>query len=126
MTVVLAAEDDQSILDLLVFTLGGAGHEVLACATGTAAFDTALAERPDLVLLDVAMPGMSGLDVCRRLRADPRTAALPVIMLTARARWLDVNAGFDAGADDYLVKPFSPSELLQRIDTLLAHVSGAV
>jgi two-component system, OmpR family, phosphate regulon response regulator PhoB len=118
---VLVAEDDPAILDLLVFTLRGSGHEVLTRTDGKAALEAATTEHPDLVVLDVAMPGATGLDVCRELRSNASTARLPVIMLTARARWLDVSVGFEAGADDYLVKPFSPDELLRRIDTLLAH-----
>jgi len=121
---VLVAEDDPAILDLLAFTLESSGHEVVPCVNGTAALEAAQQRSPDVVVLDVAMPQMSGLEVCRALRRDGSTARLPVILLTARARWLDVSAGFDAGADDYLVKPFSPLELLRRIDALLAHAPG--
>ncbi len=124
MATVLVAEDDPAILDLLVFTLQSSGHSVLPCVNGTTALQAAQQGSPDVVLLDVAMPGMSGLEVCRRLRRDEGTARLPVILLTARARWLDVGAGFDAGADDYLVKPFSPLDLVARIDALLEHAPG--
>jgi DNA-binding response OmpR family regulator len=125
MATVLVAEDDRMILDMLVFTLEGAGHRVLTRTDGLAALEAARRERPDLVLLDIAMPGATGHEVCQSLRAEPGTAGLPVIMLTARAQWLDVSAGFDSGADDYLVKPFSPQELLERIEHLLSSTGQA-
>jgi DNA-binding response OmpR family regulator len=119
MVTVLVAEDDTEVRDLIVFTLEDAGYHVTTAIDGASALASAEQTRPDLVLLDVAMPEASGLEVCRALRKQPETAATPIIFLTARARWLDVNAGFDSGADDYLVKPFSPQELVHRIGTLL-------
>ena len=86
------------------------------------ASSTAWGVRPDLVILDWAMPEMSGLDVCLALRADPATAGIPVIMLTAKAQEAQVEQGFAAGADDYIVKPFSPRELVRRVEALLARV----
>ena len=116
----LIAEDDPDIRELLNFRLAAAGHAVTAVEDGPSALDAAAEAAPDLVLLDVMMPGLSGIDVCRALRARPETADLPVILLTARSQEADVQAGFRAGADDYITKPFSPRELVSRINALLA------
>jgi two-component system phosphate regulon response regulator PhoB len=119
MSKVLVAEDDLAIRELLGYLLDSSGHEVLTCADGTTALDLARREHPDLAVLDVSMPGMTGLEVCRALRASGETELLPVLILTSHGQWLDVSTGFDAGADDYLVKPFEPAVLLDRIRTLL-------
>ncbi|WP_067473294.1 response regulator transcription factor [Actinomadura hibisca] len=119
MATVLVAEDDADIRDLIVFKLEQAGHTVIAVGDGRTALREASARSPDIALLDVMMPGMSGIDVCRALRAQPATLALPVIMLTARAQESDVETGLAAGADDYIVKPFSPRELTSRVQTVL-------
>jgi DNA-binding response OmpR family regulator len=124
MSTVLVAEDDLAIRDLLTFLLDTSGHQVLACADGGSALATARREHPDLAILDVSMPGINGIEVCRALREAADTEQMPVIMLTSHGQWLDVSTGFDAGADDYLVKPFEPSELMSRITTLLEQ-SGA-
>jgi DNA-binding response OmpR family regulator len=116
---VLVADDDRTILDLVAFTLRGAGHRVVACTDGPSVLSAARLERPDLILLDVAMPGVTGLEVCRTLRAESGTAGVPVVMLTARAQWFDVSTGFESGADDYIVKPFNPSDLVQRVELML-------
>lgn len=120
MAIVLIAEDDSDIRDLIVFKLEQAGHTVLAAENGQAALKVAAGRTPDVALLDVMMPGMSGLDVCRALRERPETARIPIIMLTARAQESDVQTGLKAGADDYIVKPFSPRDLTQRVETVLA------
>jgi DNA-binding response OmpR family regulator len=116
----LIAEDDPDIRELISFRLTAAGHSVTAVEDGPSALDAAGQVAPDLVLLDVMMPGLSGIDVCRALRARPESADLPVILLTARSQEADVQAGFRAGADDYMTKPFSPRELVSRINALLA------
>ncbi len=116
---VLIAEDDPDVRDVVAFRLEQAGHEVVPVADGVAALAEVRRRVPELVVLDVAMPGMSGLDVCRVLRSDPATAALPIMILTARGREDDVAGGFRAGADDYLVKPFSARELAARVRALL-------
>lgn len=116
----LIAEDDPDIRELLSFRLAAAGHAVTAVEDGPSALDAAAEAAPDLVLLDVMMSGLSGIDVCRALRARPETSGLPVILLTARSQEADVQAGFRAGADDYMTKPFSPRELVSRIEALLA------
>jgi DNA-binding response OmpR family regulator len=122
MTTVLIADDDKDIRDLVVFKLEQVGFTVVAVADGPSALAAAKQDTPDLAVLDVMMPGMSGVDVCRELRADDATAGLPVILLTARAMEADVQTGFAAGADDYVVKPFSPRELVSRVQAVLARL----
>lgn len=119
MTGVLVAEDDPDVRELVIFKLEQAGYDVVGVADGPAVIRAVAEHRPDLVLLDISMPGMSGLDVCRQLRADPASAATRIMLLTARAQEHDVTNGFAAGADDYLVKPFSPRELAGRVQALL-------
>jgi DNA-binding response OmpR family regulator len=119
MTAVVVAEDDTDVRELVAFKLEQAGFDVIAVEDGPSALSAAERHRPDLVVLDVAMPGMSGLDVCRMLRANPATIDTPIMMLTARAQERDVESGFQAGADDYLVKPFSLRELVSRATALV-------
>jgi len=119
-TVVLVADDDADIRDLVAFKLEQVGLEVVAVEDGQAALERARAVLPTLAVLDVSMPGLSGIDVCRMLRADPATAGMMIIMLTARVQEKDVEGGFSAGADDYVTKPFSPRELVSRIQALLS------
>jgi two-component system, OmpR family, phosphate regulon response regulator PhoB len=119
-TVVLVADDDADIRDLVAFKLEQAGLEVVAVEDGQAALEQARARQPTLAVLDVSMPVLSGIDVCRILRADPLTAGMLIIMLTARVQEHDVEGGFSAGADDYVTKPFSPRELVSRIQALLS------
>ncbi|PWJ56088.1 Response regulator receiver domain-containing protein [Quadrisphaera granulorum] len=119
MTTVLVADDDLDIRELVAFKLAQAGYEVRSAPDGAAALDLARAGGVDIVVLDLMMPGLSGLDVCAELRRQEATADLPVIMLTARAQDQDVASGFAAGADDYVVKPFSPRELVSRVQAVL-------
>jgi two-component system phosphate regulon response regulator PhoB len=119
-TVVLVADDDADIRDLVTFKLEQTGLEVIAVEDGQAALEQAQARLPTLAVLDVSMPGLSGIDVCRILRADPATAGMLIIMLTARVQEQDVEGGFSAGADDYVTKPFSPRELVSRVQALLS------
>ncbi|GII24548.1 response regulator transcription factor [Planosporangium mesophilum] len=120
MTAILIADDDPDIRDLIAFKLEQAGYDVIAVDNGLAALSAARETPPDLAVLDVMMPGMSGIDVCRELRGNAPTATLPIILLTARAQEGDVEVGFGAGADDYVVKPFSPRELVSRVEAVLA------
>jgi DNA-binding response OmpR family regulator len=122
MASVLLAEDDADIRQLVTFKLQQAGHEVRAFGNGAAALADARDHPPDLAVLDVLMPGLTGLEVCRQLRGSPATAEVPIIMLTARAQQADVTAGLEAGANDYIVKPFSPRELASRIQVWLTRV----
>jgi DNA-binding response OmpR family regulator len=116
---ILVADDDVDIRELVEFKLSTLGHEIVAVADGAAAVEACRAQRPDLAVLDVMMPGVSGLEAIRVIRADPGLADLPVILLTARAQDSDVETGFDSGADDYITKPFSPRELAARVEALL-------
>ncbi|MBM7509838.1 MULTISPECIES: response regulator [Nocardioides] len=117
---ILVADDDVDIRELVEFKLSTLGHEITAVADGAAAVEACQASRPDLAVLDVMMPGVSGLEAIRAIRADPGLADLPVILLTARAQESDVESGFDSGADDYITKPFSPRELAARVEALLS------
>ena len=117
---IVIVEDDRDIRELIALILEEDGHTSVATATGPEALQECGHAVPDLVLLDVSLPGeLSGLEVCRRLRSDERMTDVPIMLLTARARTSDVEAGYAAGANDYLVKPFSPDELLRRIEDLL-------
>jgi two-component system, OmpR family, phosphate regulon response regulator PhoB len=119
MSRVLVVEDESAIAELIAINLRHAGFEVSVAAHADAAQAALDRVLPDLVLLDWMLPGQSGLQLLRRWRSDPRTRALPVIMLTARADEAEKVSGLDAGADDYLTKPFSPKELLARIRAVL-------
>ena len=118
---ILIADDELDVLALLDTRLSASGYEVLKASDGIAALDRAREDKPALAVLDVMMPGMSGLEVCRSLKADPKTAGMPIILLTARHEEVDRVLGFEFGADDYVLKPFSPRELALRIQALLRH-----
>jgi two-component system phosphate regulon response regulator PhoB len=120
MSTILLAEDDPDILHMVAYKLRRAGFEVVETTDGHAALDACRREPPDLVLLDVRMPRMDGIAVCRELRAGPRTGDLPIVMLTARARDQDRELALAAGATDYVVKPFSPRALVERVEAVLA------
>jgi DNA-binding response OmpR family regulator len=117
--VVLVADDDDDIRDLVAFRLDRAGYEVLRAGDGQQALDLAKEHVPDLAVLDVMMPKLTGYDVTRELRANAATSRIPVILLTARVQEADVARGFEAGADDYVKKPFSPQELKARVQAVL-------
>lgn len=116
---ILIIEDERDIADLIGFNLQRAGFEVIKSHDGLEGTEVALRERPDLILLDLMLPGRDGYAVFRELRRDARTANTPVIMLTARAQTEDRIQGLEAGADDYLTKPFSPKELMLRVQAVL-------
>jgi DNA-binding response OmpR family regulator len=120
MALIVVADDDVDIRELVEFKLSTMGHEIVAVGDGGAALDACRARKPDLAVLDVMMPGVSGLDAIRVIRSDPDLLDLPVILLTARAQESDVETGFDSGADDYITKPFSPRELASRVEALLS------
>jgi len=119
MQTILVVEDERDIADLIGFNLERAGFRVCKVHDGTSAAPTAAQERPALVVLDIMLPGKDGFAVFRELRRDARTRDIPVIMLTARAQTEDRIHGLEAGADDYLTKPFSPKELLLRVQAVL-------
>jgi DNA-binding response OmpR family regulator len=116
---ILVAEDERDIRELIGFTLRHHGHEVLSASNGEDALTIALRELPDLVLLDIRMPRLTGYDVCRRLRAEPTTKNIPIAFLSAKGQDSEVQAGMDAGATDYILKPFAPDQLVNRVSLLL-------
>ena len=120
---ILIVEDDLDALKLIGLSLEVKGYQISAAQNGSQALDRAFAEQPDLVILDVMMPGMNGYEVTRRLRADPRTEAIPIILLSALGQVADKETGFKAGADEYLTKPVPAPELALRVEALLARAS---
>jgi two-component system phosphate regulon response regulator PhoB len=118
-TTILLVEDERDLLELLKYNLDRDGYQVLTAETGEAGLKQVRQNPPDLILLDLMLPAMDGLEVCRSLKARPETAHIPVIMLTARGEETDVVAGLDLGADDYITKPFSPKILMARIKAVL-------
>ncbi|WP_314432400.1 MtrAB system response regulator MtrA [Microbacterium lacticum] len=113
---ILVVDDDTALAEMIGIVLRTEGFEPVFCADGAAAVDEWRAQRPDLVLLDLMLPGMDGIEVCTRIRAE---SGVPIIMLTARTDTADVVRGLESGADDYIVKPFNPKELVARIRTRL-------
>jgi DNA-binding response OmpR family regulator len=116
---VLIVEDEADIRDLLAFHLEREGFQTARARSGAEALRQIRASPPDLVLLDLMLPEVDGLEVCRRLRQDPHTAAVPIVMLTAKSEELDRVLGLELGADDYIVKPFSPKEVVARVRAVL-------
>ena len=125
MSRILVVEDETDIAELISLYLTRAGHAVETIASGSAAVPAAKATSPDLIVLDLMLPGMDGLLVCQALRADPATAAVPIIMLTARGEESERIAGLELGADDYVTKPFSPRELTARVGALIRRLQRA-
>jgi DNA-binding response OmpR family regulator len=121
---VLLVEDERDIADLVRYHVEKAGMRFIHAADGGAALRLARAEQPDVALLDLMLPGLDGLEVCRQLRREAATRRLPIIMLTARGEEVERVVGLELGADDYVVKPFSPRELLARIRAVLRRVEG--
>jgi two-component system alkaline phosphatase synthesis response regulator PhoP len=125
MSRILIVEDDPDIAELIRRYLEKAGHSVDRLASGAAVMPSLRAERADLVILDLMLPGLDGFLVCQAMRTDPETAMIPIIMLTARGEEADRIAGLELGADDYVTKPFSPKELTARVAALLRRVQRA-
>lgn len=123
---VLVVDDEENIRMLVKFNLEKAGYEVLEASDGNKAIETAVNSTPDIVILDLMLPGVDGLEVCRNLKRHPRTAALPIIMLTAKSDEIDRVIGLELGADDYMTKPFSQRELVARIKAVLRRSNVAV
>ena len=119
MSKVLVVDDERDIVDLVSLHLRREGHEVIFVSDGLQVLSSAASQKPDIILLDIMLPGMDGIQVQKRLRADPRTRHMPVIFLSARAQTNDRIAGLEGGADDYLTKPFSPRELMLRVNAVL-------
>jgi two-component system phosphate regulon response regulator PhoB len=121
---ILLVEDDPDIRELVAYKLTRGGFEVVEAADGFAALQAARTRPPDAVILDIGLPRLSGIEVCRELRAAPATAAVPIIMLTGAVRLQELEQAYAAGASDYLVKPFSPRELQRRVEAALVGVGG--
>jgi CheY-like chemotaxis protein len=120
MAKILIAEDERDIRELITFTLQIAGHQVVAASNGEEAWQAAGRENPDLILMDVRMPRMTGYEACRKIKADPQTVSIPVAFLSAKGQDGEVQTGLEAGAAEYILKPFEPAQLLERVASLLA------
>ena len=116
---ILVVDDEKDLVDLIAYNLQRNGYRVLTADNGDAALSVATRDRPDAIILDLMLPGLSGTEVARRLRAEPRTAHTPIVMLTAKSEETDVVVGLTLGADDYVTKPFSMKILLARLGTVL-------
>jgi phosphate regulon transcriptional regulator PhoB len=121
---ILIVDDEQDVVDLLVYNLQKAGYKTITTRDGTAALQKARDEVPSLIVLDLMLPQMDGIEVCRHLKAEPKTAHIPIIMLTAKAEEVDRVVGLELGADDYVTKPFSPRELALRVKGVLRRIGG--
>jgi two-component system alkaline phosphatase synthesis response regulator PhoP len=116
---ILVVDDEIYIVHILDFSLGMEGYEVVTALDGEQAVERALAEKPDLIVLDIMMPKLDGYETCRILKREEATRDIPVILLSAKGRNIDQKIGFEVGADDYITKPFSPRKLVERINTIL-------
>lgn len=117
---ILIAEDEPDIRELVAFTLRFAGHEVNTTSNGEEALQVASQTVPDLVLMDVRMPRMTGYDACRAMKSDPSLRDIPVVFLSAKGQDAEIQTGLDAGAEEYLLKPFAPDQLVERVRTILS------
>ncbi len=116
---ILVVDDEEDIRELIELNLSREGYTILPCETGEQALDRAFSKRPDLIVLDLMLPGIDGLEVCKRLKNDSNTRQIPVVMLTAKGEEADIVAGLELGADDYVTKPFSGKVLVARVRRLL-------
>lgn len=117
---ILIAEDEPDIRELVAFTLRFAGHEVTPTANGEEAYQKAQEITPDLIMMDVRMPKMTGYDACRAMKQIPSLKDIPVIFLSAKGQDSEIQAGLEVGAEEYLLKPFAPDQLVERVKTILA------
>jgi two-component system phosphate regulon response regulator PhoB len=122
---ILVIDDEKDLIELVRYNLEKEGFDVIAATDGQAGLEVVKKHRPDLVILDLMMPGVDGLQVCQRLRTDPRAGRIPVIMLTAKATEADRIVGLELGADDYITKPFSPREVIARVKAVLRRTVGS-
>jgi len=116
---ILVADDEPDIRELVAFTLRFAGHEVVSFGNGAEVVEAASRERPDLILMDVRMPRMTGYEACEKMKADPATRDIPVVFLSAKGQDAEIQTGLEAGATEYLLKPFAPNELTEKVSELL-------
>ncbi|OQX85499.1 MAG: hypothetical protein B6D63_02120 [Candidatus Latescibacteria bacterium 4484_7] len=117
---ILVVDDEVNITQILEFSIGAEGFEVITASDGEEAIDKARKEQPDLIILDIMMPRIDGYEACRILKANPITKNIPVVLLTAKGRDVDKRLGYEVGATDYIIKPFSPNKLIERINELLS------
>ena len=117
---ILVVDDEINITQILQFSIGAEGYEVITAQNGEEAIEKARREQPDLIILDIMMPRIDGYEACRILKANPLTKNIPVVLLTAKGRDIDKRLGQEVGAIDYIVKPFSPNKLIDRIHQLLS------
>lgn len=122
MAKILIAEDERDIRDLIAFTLRFAGYEVVAASNGEEAVQLALQEIPDLIMMDVRMPRMTGYEACEKIKQEPSLKQIPVVFLSAKGQESEIRTGLDAGAAEYLLKPFAPDQLTERVRALLAQI----
>ena len=120
MATIMIADDEPDIRDLVSFTLRFAGHTVIAFSNGAEVVEAAKTAQPDLIMMDVRMPRMTGYEACQALRANPLTAAIPVVLLSAKGQEDEIRTGLESGASEYLLKPFAPMDLSARVNELLA------
>ena len=120
MAKILIAEDERDIRDLVAFTLRFAGYEVFAAANGEEAVEMAPNVSPDLILMDVRMPRMTGYEACRIMKLNPDLRDIPIVFLSAKGQETEIQQGLDAGAEEYLLKPFAPDQLTSHVKTILA------
>ena len=120
MAKILIAEDEPDIRELVAFTLRFAGHEVTATSNGEEALQQATRIIPDIIIMDVRMPKMTGYDACRAMKADAVLKEIPVVFLSAKGQENEIQAGMEAGAEEYLLKPFAPDQLVERVKYILA------
>lgn len=123
---ILIIEDDRSAARLAQYALQQAGYDVTVAYDGYEGLEKTLHEHPDLIILDIMLPGIDGYEICHRLRAEPETIALPILIISAKAREEDRNIGLKVGADDYLAKPVEPSVMLAKIEELLSEKGSEV
>lgn len=120
MSRILIAEDEPDIRELVAFTLRFAGHEVITASNGEEAVQFASQNIPDLILMDVRMPRMTGYDACRMMKADPVLKDIPIVFLSAKGQDSEIQTGLEAGAEEYLLKPFAPDQLTERVKAILS------
>jgi two-component system alkaline phosphatase synthesis response regulator PhoP len=123
---ILAVDDEENILELVEYNLSREGYKVKKAACGKDVLDIARTDRPDLILLDLMLPDIDGLEVCRLIKSDPKTSSIPIVMLTAKTGEADIVVGLEMGADDYVTKPFSPRVLAARVKAVLRRKAKAL
>jgi DNA-binding response OmpR family regulator len=126
MVKILVAEDEKDIRELIAFTLRFANFEVVTASNGAEAVDAAQVEQPDLILMDVRMPKMTGYEACRVLKEQPDTASIPVVLLSAKGQDAEIQQGIDSGAEEYILKPFAPDELTRQVRDILRRAGHEV